>query len=222
MKLLNLAMTALCFASLSGMAMAQAQGDDNPAPDKPGPWLVRVRGEGLIPLNHSAPFAFQGGNFYGYALHLDQKIAFEGDLSYFFNQNFAIEVSANAPAPQTANLATVGNLGTIDLVMPMIIAQYHLVGRNSPISPYIGLGLSWNHVQSQDFSQTGSLVSVTQDTSGYVIQIGLDFPVSHGIYVNLDFRHVQVIPNLKATSGGVLTDFNISPNIISIGAGYRF
>jgi outer membrane protein W len=173
-------------------------------------------------LNHSAPFQFQGGSFYGYALHLSQKVAFEGDISYFFTKNFALELSANAPTQQNLSLATVGKLGTIDLMLPMLIAQYHFVTPKSQISPYVGLGMSWNHIQSQDFSATGNLTTVTRDTSGFVIQVGLDFPVSHGVYVNLDYRHVQIIPNLKDGTGNILTDVNITPNIFSIGFGYRF
>jgi outer membrane protein len=163
-----------------------------------------------------------GSVFQGYTLHTAERIDFEGDISYFFTQSLALEFAVNAPTQQNVSLSPVGKLGNITVLMPTLMAQYHFANKKSPVVPYVGLGVAWGHLQNQDFSQVGSVVNMTKDTTGLAYEIGLDYNLSGGFSINFDYKHVQMIPNLKDSSGNILTDANMSPSIFSIGVGFRF
>ena len=52
---------------------------------------------------------------------------------------------------------------------------------------------------------------------------GADIAIAQGFYLNVDFRHMQLATNLKdVNTKSFIVDANMTPNLYSVGIGYRF
>ena len=162
----------------------------------------------------------------------------EGSVSYFFNANFATELSAgigymNIKKSEINKVATAigGSLaGAMDnkdmLMLPFgVLVQYH-VAPYGAIRPFIGAGYSaiWLNTRSDNIS--------ISSTYGPVIQIGVNFVAKNDTFFTIEAKQYFMDTRLKferklfdpATESidSTKSTLKFNPLVISMGIGYKF
>jgi outer membrane protein len=187
------------------------------------PWLVRIRALDMNPSNKSRAFSALGTNFGSDSVTLNTKTFPEVDLTYFFSPNVAAELVLTYPQEHDVTLAGVGRIGTVKHLPPTLTAQYHYPIQNSPITPYIGLGVNFTRITESKLSVSGTNLDVTRDSFGLAYGAGFDYKLNERWSVNFDYKYVNIHTNVKVQStGGILTNLDVNPNLFSVGLGYRF
>jgi outer membrane protein len=128
-------------------------------------------------------------------------------------------------------------MGTAD-VYPLVIAFQYYPFEVSWAKPYIGLGANYTFISNEKIdkntaSQLGieRIESLDADNSvGWVFQLGVDFPITKNLMVNLSSMYLEL--NLDATgtfyANGAQSDLSAKmgvkkqPNITVVGVSYRF
>jgi outer membrane protein len=85
-------------------------------------------------------------------------------------------------------------------------------------APYIGAGVNYTKFTSSDLP-----VGVTVDSSstGAAFQLGVDVPLSSGMYLNFDVKQVYISTGVYS-NGTKLGTFKIDPVLVGFGVGWRF
>ncbi len=128
-------------------------------------------------------------------------------------------------------------LGTAD-VWPLAITFQYRPFEFQWAKPYIGIGANYTFINNEQVNENTAfslgmerIESVDADDSiGMVFQVGVDFPVTHNLMINLSSTHLDL--NLDATgtfyANGALSTIsgNMSlkmlPNLTVVGISYRF
>jgi outer membrane protein len=188
-----------------------------------GPWMVRLRLLSMSNANRSAPFTAADTNFAADALHVSDKVFPEVDFSYFFTHHWATELILTYPQDHAVSLAGVGNIGTIRHLPPTFTFQYHLPIPHTRLSPYVGLGFNFVWLTSVSLNAAGIPLDVTRTSVGFAYQIGVDYGLGKHFYLNLDYKHLNLNPDIKVkATEAKLTNAEIDPDLLSVGLGYRF
>jgi outer membrane protein len=189
---------ALAAATLvSGNALAQV---------KEGPWMVRVRAVSLQSVNSDST---------GLALNVNNKIIPEVDFSYFYNKNFAVELILTVP--QTHDLkAGADKLGTVTHLPPTLLAQYHFDAAG--FKPYVGAGLNYTRFTSTSLPFG---VDIARNSFGGALQVGVDIPLTAGMYLNVDVKKVYIGTDVSI-DGSKMGTFKVDPLLVGVGIGWRF
>ncbi len=190
--------TAVC-ALLSGAAFAQE-----------GPWMVRARAVGLDMAN-------KDGTSLG--LSVNNKTIPEVDISYFFNQNVAVEVILTVPQKQTVHSSALAtDLGTFKHLPPTATLQYHFDG-SADVKPYVGAGINYTRITQVNLLSGGA--GLENHSWGTALQAGVDFPIDKNLSFNLDIKKVNIKTDVfvAGVNSGVL---KLNPTLIGVGMGYRF
>lgn len=188
-----------------------------------GPWLVRLRLLSMSNSNGSAPFSAAGVNFPANSLHLSNKVFPEVDFSYFVTQNWAAELVLTYPQDHAVSLAGLGQIGTIRHLPPALLFQYHYPIPQSHLKPYVGAGVNFTWVTSSNLQAASIPLDITRTSVGFAYQIGADYDLGHHFSLNLDFKHFNLNPDIKIkASNAKLTNADVSPDLLSLGIGYRF
>jgi outer membrane protein len=187
------------------------------------PWLVRLRVLNMQPANKSDAFSALGSNFAKNAVHLSDKTFPEVDVSYFFTKNLAAELVLTYPQKHDVTLEGVGKLGTITHLPPVLSLQYHFtLPKESPIEPYVGLGVNYTRITAARLSVAGNDLDVKRDSFGLAYQVGVDYKVGKRTVINLDYKKVNIATDVKVKATGTkLTRAKVDPDLFSIGFGYR-
>jgi outer membrane protein len=128
-------------------------------------------------------------------------------------------------------------MGTGD-VYPLVIAFQYYPFETKWVKPYIGLGANYTFINNEKIDKNTAtqlgierIESLDADNSiGWVFQLGVDFPISKNLMVNLSSMYLEL--NLDATGtiyvNGAPSDFSVKmgvkkqPNITVLGFSYRF
>lgn len=186
-------------------ALAAAMAADAQAQMMDSPWLVRLRAVHLD-MSH--------GDSTGLGLRVENKTIPEVDASYFFDKNFATELSLTAPKRHTVSSAGGGSAGSFKQMPTTLMLQYHfadVVG----YKPYVGLGVNYTR-----FSHV-NLGGLTLDSHswGAAVQAGVDIPMDKNWSVNLDLKKLYVKADVGGAGSGSL---KLHPLMAGVGLGYRF
>lgn len=182
-----------------------------------GDTMVRLRALGVIPDEEGRPSTVGG------KVHLNNDSVPELDFSYFFTENFALElILATTTHKASVKNSAVGNLdlGDISLLPPTLLAQYHHQFGNW--KPYVGAGLNYTIFYGGD---TGGAESVKYENGmGYALQVGTDYKIAENVYINFDIKKLYLDTEVKVKSAGtkVKADVDIDPWLVGLGIGYRF
>ncbi|MDJ0841948.1 MAG: OmpW family outer membrane protein [Acidobacteriota bacterium] len=192
-----------------------------------GNWLIRLRLIDVAPNDDSSEILTTGTS-----VAVDSAIVPEVDLTYFFNDNWGLEVIA-ATSPHDLSTEN-GDLGGADagevwVLPPTFTLQYHF-GRNTATDFYAGLGLNYTLFYSYDLSDDLSGLGVGDidfDSSfGLAGNVGVDFQINEKWVFNIDLKYIDISTDadLELAAGGVLetVDVDINPLVAGIGVGYRF
>jgi outer membrane protein len=198
MKKQVIAAAVLC-SLVSGAAFAAEQ---------EGPWMVRARAVNLNSANTDST---------GLGLTINNKVIPEVDISYFYNKNVAVELILTVP--QEHNLESKGTkIGTVEHLPPTLLLQYHF-DSNGGAKPYIGAGVNYTRFTRTDI--LGGAATLDKDSWGGALQVGVDIPLSKGLYLNVDLKKVYIKSNVYVGSTNV-GDFKVDPVLFGIGLGWRF
>lgn len=185
------------------------------------PWLFRARLLGVYPDESSSDITLIGGE-----AEIDDAFTPDLDITYFFTDNIACEVVffAYAQHDVQAKNTIVGDidLGSFDLVPPIVAAQYHFMPKNT-FRPYVGAGLSLVLIPDED---PGDVDDVEYDDGviGFVLQAGFDYFFDEHWCFNVDVKKIWVEVDVEVTAGPVTveTTVDVDPWLFGIGVGYRF
>lgn len=188
-----------------------------------GPWMVRLRLLSMSNGNQSAPFNAAGVSFPANAVHLSDKVFPEADVSYFFGRQWSTELILTYPQDHAVSVAGLGNIGTVRHLPPALTLQYHIPVPKSRFHPYIGAGVNFTWITGAHLSAAGIPLDVSRTSFGFVSQIGVDYSLGKHLYLNFDYKHMNLNPDLKVkATGAKLSNVGINPDLISVGVGYRF
>ena len=224
--LVSIAAIAAAFLT-SSSAIATEKGD----------WLVRARLINIDPNVSSGEVTDMSGTPLAppSGIDVDSAPTLDIDISYFFTDNFAVELLLAIPATHdvsgTGNLAGLGKIAEVTVLPPALIAQYHFMPNNN-IRPYAGAGLGY--IFFFDESTTSSLTNGlgagstgldVDNTANFLVQAGVDFDIDKNWFVNIDAKYFWI--NTEATvqadgANAAKVDFDLDPLVLGIGGGYRF
>lgn len=206
MKKLLLAATALVMT-----AAAPAFADS-------GDWLIRLRAIDVMP-NESASIDPIGGD-----VDIDNSIVPELDITYFFQDQWAVELILGVTPHDVAAVGTAAgdiDLGDVTLLPPTLTVQYHF-NPEGTVRPYAGAGINYTHFFDESLPSGSALSTIDYDASlGLAVQAGIDFDMGNDWFFNVDVKYIDI--NTDVTIDGAITaDVDIDPVIIGLGFGRRF
>ena len=191
---------AILSTLLSGAAFAQQTTE--------GPWMVRARAVHLESDN---------GDSTGLGLSMNNKWIPEVDVSYFFSPNVAVELILTVPQKQTLTSSALNaKVGTFKHLPPTLLAQYHFPMNG--FKPYVGAGINYTRFSSVDLLPG---VTMDKDSWGGALQVGVDIPLTKGVYLNLDLKKVMLRTDVKL-AGAKIGEFKVDPLLVGVGLGWRF
>lgn len=191
---------AILFTLLSGAVLAQ--------PVAEGPWMVRARAVHLDSANADST---------GLGLSMNNKWIPEADISYFFSPNLALELVLTVPQKHTLTSSVLNaKVGTFKHLPPTLLAQYHFPMNG--FKPYLGAGINYTRFSSEDLLPG---VSIDKDSWGPAVQVGVDIPLTKGMYLNIDLKKVMIRTDVKL-AGTKIGEFKADPLLFGVGLGWRF
>ena len=168
--------------------------------------MVRVRAVNLASSNTDST---------GLNLKINDKVIPEVDISYFFSENIAAELILTVP--QQHDLTASGTkLGTITHLPPSLLLQYHFP--QNGFRPYVGVGVNYTKFTASDLP---SPLSIDSSSTGGALQLGVDIPLSAGMYLNFDVKKLYIGTNVYS-NGVSQGSLKVDPVLVGIGLGWRF
>ena len=206
MKKLLLAATAIAMTAAA------------PAFAESGDWLVRLRAIDVMP-NEGATITPIGGD-----VDIDNSIVPELDITYFFQDQWAVELILGVTPHDVAAVDTAAgdiDLGDVTLLPPTLTLQYHFAP-DASVRPYAGVGVNFTHFFNEDLPSGSALSTIEYDNSfGFAVQAGIDFDMGNDWFFNVDAKYIDI--NTDVTIDGAITaDVDIDPVVIGLGFGRRF
>ena len=222
MKKLALSIAAVISSAVPAFAAPVAApkapiSSSSDSPFKAGDLMVRVRALGVLP-DESSNLTPIGGT-----VDVSDNVVPEVDFSYFFTSNISAElIAAITPHNVKVNSGAANgtDAGRAWLLPPTLTLQYHFTQLCPQAIPYVGAGVNYTHFFA---ANAGSLGSVKYDDSfGGALQAGVDIPIGHNWYANLDVKKVYITTNAKFSPSGINAHVNIDPWLVGVGVGYKF
>lgn len=151
-------------------------------------------------------------------LDVGDQPAVEVDATYFVTPAVGVNLLAAFVTPEVKSAGS--SLGSIGLVPPMLVGQFHFGPANSAIRPYIGAGINYNLFHDK----TGSLdaLHVKVDNSvGLVGQLGANMNLSNALTLNADVRYLKFDSDVSVGANHALDDkLKYQGFLINLGLGF--
>lgn len=203
-------LTSLSAAALTAAALVTAA----PAEAGAGDWLVRGRAIAVIP-DEGASVAPLGGS-----VEIDDAYVPEVDFSYFLTDAIALElIAATAPHDVKATAAGGIDLGSVWLLPPTLLLQYHF-NSTSRFTPYVGAGVNYTVFYNVD--EPAGLTIDYDDAFGWALQAGADIALTERWVFNIDVKKIFLSTDVSINGGAITADVDIDPWVAGVGFGYRF
>lgn len=195
-----------------------------PTPEAPAvsalsPWQIRVRGLGVITNDEGKVNGVANSD-----LSYSDSVIPELDITYYFTDNWAVELvlgAASANVNAAGSVSSLGKVGDVWMLPPTLTLQYHFTNFGA-FKPYIGAGVNYTFF----FDQSGDAVDTldVDNTWGWALQAGFDYMIDEHWGVNFDVKKIFLEPDFTATLGStVLTGkADLNPWLIGGGVTYRF
>jgi outer membrane protein len=193
---------AVLMSLATGAAFAQAA--------KEGPWMVRVRAVNLDMANKD--------NTTVPGLTVNNKLIPEFDISYFFTKNVAAELVLTIPQKQSVRLNG-AEIGTFKHLPPTLLVQYHW--NLNGYKPYVGAGVNYTKISSDNLYALPAGSHLSNSSTGFAYQVGVDVPMGNGMYFNFDVKKVAIKTDVVVAGGNIGT-LKLDPLLVGVGLGWRF
>lgn len=184
--------------SVSGPAAAQVA----------NPWTVRARGTVYLP----DPISDRLG------LDADDDVKGEVGVGRYINRYASLElvVGTSKHTVSSTVMNTTTRFGSFKMVPASLYAQFHPMPR-AVVQPYLGVGFNATFF----FDESGDQQAFNLDESyGVTLQVGADVPLNDRVFLNAEFKYIDMRSTLTTT--GAPINFDINPLAVGIGLGFRF
>jgi outer membrane protein len=185
-----------------------------------GDWLVRAGASVVAPEsdNGTLNLGLAAPGLPSTDISVDDATGFTFTVSYFFNQNIAVELLAAYPYTQDFELESVNIDGKVDHLPPTLSVQYHFP-IDAKWKPYVGVGVNWTMFSN---AKVDAPVGVDIDDSfGPAAQVGIDYALNDRWMINVDLRYIGIEGDVNVAGAKVGT-VDINPWVYGINIGYRF
>lgn len=142
-------------------------------------------------------------------------------FEYFIADRVGVEILAAYPFEHDINLAGAGKVAKTKHLPPTISLQYHFVN-NSPVTPFVGLGLNYTTFFDTDGvgALAGSSVSL-DDSWGLAAHAGVDYKISDNGALRFDVRYMNIETDAKV-NGAKIGKVAIDPLVVGVAYVHRF
>ncbi len=191
-----------------------------------GQWMVRAGATNIYPdddngdlnLNRLDPALSPA------EIDVDDAWGFTFNISYFFTENWAVELLAAAPYNHDFDIDDpglgFGISGETDHLPPTLSVQYHFPLANQRFTPYVGVGVNWTIFDDEDLDNLPLDVDL-DDSVGLAGQVGVDIDINENWFMNVDLRYIQIESDVEV-AGVDVGDVEIDPWLFGLNVGYRF
>jgi len=219
-KLVTGAVAALVLAAaIAGGSVPAAAGDEH------GNFMIR----GLVTVvepETDATVRAGGAVIPGADADTSTEVIPATTLTYFFNDNLAVELFccfAKHEVKGTGAIAGLGEIADTWIFPPALTAQYHF-NSGGKFKPYVGAGLQYIVFFDEGTgpNRLGATKVNIDDALGFTLQAGLDVSIGNGWYLNADVKKTWLDTEISWNGTGVRADADLDPWIVSAGLGYRF
>jgi outer membrane protein len=179
-----------------------------------GDWLVRAGWSNIDPKDKNLRLAPDT------ILWVDQDARFTFDVSYFFRDNWAVELLASDKFNHGFNVYVNNTApsvlgGEVEHIPPTLSLQYHLMPE-SRFRPYVGAGLNYTIFSGEEPS------GLSLDNSfGLALQAGIDVGITENWFVNGVVRWIDIDSDAEL-GGQKIGTIEIDPWVVGAHVGYRF
>ena len=222
---LRTAVTALALAAGAGAAPAMAH--------EAGDFFVRAGVALVAPNTDSGPLVIDGSPVDGTGVDVDDAFALGLTLNYMITSHWGVELLASTPFEHDIDDEGVG-LGTIAKVEhlpPTLSIQYYPLAADSPIQPYVGVGVNYWMVLDEEltgafqgaFGPGGDLD--IDDSWGLAGQLGVDVALNERWGVNAALWYIDVDTEASIVAGNgtrIGVDVDVDPWAWMVGLSYKF
>jgi outer membrane protein len=182
------------------------------------PWLIRLRGIGVVPDDGTLVDAVGG------VANITNAAGPELDFTYFITERIGIEAIAGTFRHEVAvesvsDGVVIQDLGDLWMLPPAVTATYRWNPRGE-FQPYVGVGAQ--AVIVWDVNNPPGL-DVDYDVAvGPTFQIGADFFVTDNLLVNVDLKRSIMDIGVEIEPVGLETDVDLDPWVAGFGIGWKF
>ncbi len=190
-------------------------------------WVLRGRLINISPNDSSTTIGDTGTG-----AAVDSAMTLEVDLTYKFNDRWAVEVIAATAKhdlkTESGDLAG-ADAGEVTHLPPTVTLQYHFPVEGA-FHPYVGAGLNYtifyDYEISSDLRGLGLSDLDFENSFGLAGQLGFDYDINDRWLFNVDVKYIKISTDvdLQLAVGGVLDTItvDIDPWVLGVGIGYRF
>jgi len=187
--------------------------------------MVRALVTGVLP-DTNATVRSGGAVIPGAGAEVSDEVIPATTLTYFFNDNIAVELFccfAKHDLDGTGTISGLGKLADTWIFPPALTAQYHF-NSGGKWKPYVGAGVQYIAFFDEGTGQNAlGATSVNFDNAwGFTLQAGLDVSIGKGWYLNADVKKTWLDTNINWAGTAVTASADVDPLIVSAGLGYRF
>ncbi len=188
----------------SGTAFAEA-----------GDWLFRIGGSNVDPKSDNNDI-----------VEVDDGTQLTFNATYFYTDNWAIEVLAALPFEHDISLDGGPRVGDTKHLPPTVSVQYHFIPDGN-IRPYAGLGLNYTIFFEEDTTGPLAAGDLELDSSvGLAAQLGVDFDLNDRWFLNAEVRYIDIETDAKVKFSGApdidVGTVEIDPWLFGLNLGFRF
>ena len=211
MRLHTTVIIMACLAGITNGSLAQETPTDGVA----GSFQVRLRAVTVSPEADASITI--GGTAVGGTTSVGRSVIPEADFSYFFTDNFAVELIAGVTRHTVTNTVT-GRVASVSLLPPTLVAQYHF-DPTGTVRPYVGAGINYTFF----YNANSALPNISfSHNVGYALQAGVDVPLRDGYFLNFDVKKLFLNTGVTAAGGVVRANATLDPWLLGVGIGMRF
>ena len=180
---------------------------------KAGDWLIRGGFMDVDPKSDN--LSLPSGN-----LQVEDDTSFTFNVSYFFTDALALELQLATPFEHDVDLDGAGRVATIDHLPPTVSVQYHF--QYGAFKPYVGAGVNYTIIYNEN--TTGALAGTKlelDDSFGLAAQVGMDYAIGNGWYLNGELRYVDLDSD-ASVNGGDIGTVEVDPFLWALNVGKFF
>ncbi len=180
-----------------------------------GDWLFRIGGSNVAPKSDNNDI-----------VEVDDGTQLTFNATYFFTNNWAVEVLAALPFEHDIKLDGGPRVGDTKHLPPTVTAQYHFIP-DGAVRPYVGLGL--NYTIFFEEGTTGPLAGTDLELDpsfGLAAQVGVDFDLTEKWFLNAEVRYIDIETDGKVKIPGApnidVGTVEIDPWLFGVNVGFKF
>ncbi len=155
---------------------------------------------------------------------LDGDVAPTLSVSYYINDNWAVELWGAADKFNHRVKNDAGKIGTIEQQPIALSAQYHFGQADNTFRPFVGVGYYESNISGEKIdglSDSGQHVGV--DTAkGVIGTLGVDMNINSTWFARADARYLRSRPELNVGGESTGQDLELDPWTVGVGIGARF